>query len=76
MFGDSFLAAPVLTPGARSRSVYLPTAVGSGGQAEHPVEQWKHHWTGKLYSGGASYVVPAPMSEFPLFERQSAPLNV
>ena len=73
MFGDSFLAAPVLTPGARSRSVYLPTAVGT---SDGQVEQWKHHWTGKLYSGGASYVVPAPMSEFPLFERQSAPLNV
>ena len=57
MFGDSYLAAPVLTAGATTRSVYLPAG------------QWRHVFTGTNYSGSQTYVVAAPLDSLPLFER-------
>ena len=57
MFGDDYLAAPVLTAGATSRNVYLPPG------------RWRHVFSGQDYAGGASYLVPAPITSFPLFLR-------
>ena len=64
MFGDEYLAAPVLEAGARSRTVYLPTA---GEQEAATV--WRHVWTNASYRGGANYSVDAPLDSFPLFRR-------
>lgn len=57
MFGDDYLAAPVLHAGARSRSVYLPKG------------SWMHHYTSKVYEGGRNYDIPAPLDSFPLFKK-------
>ena len=59
MFGDELLAAPVFEAGARQRKVYLPAA-GSN---------WQHVFTGDMYAGGLSHIVPAPLDSFPLFRR-------
>ena len=63
MFGDAFLAAPVLVAGAVSRQVYLPPLDPGG--------QWRHVFTGVLYAGGATYSVSAPLDSLPLFQRLS-----
>jgi alpha-D-xyloside xylohydrolase len=63
MFGDAFLAAPVLVAGAVSRQVYLPPLDPGG--------QWRHVFTGALYAGGATYSVSAPLDSLPLFQRLS-----
>jgi len=47
----------VLTAGATSRNVYLPPG------------RWRHVFSGQDYAGGASYLVPAPITSFPLFLR-------
>ena len=60
MFGDDYIAAPILEEGARSRQVYLPPVSGS---------KWVHHYTGVPYDGGAEYNISAPLSSFPLFKR-------
>ena len=64
MFGDDYVAAPVLKAGARSRLVYLPRLAGSGA--------WVHHFTNTSYPGGAVYNVAAPLGSFPLFRRHGA----
>ena len=69
MFGDDYIMAPVLEPGAQHRSVYLPTAGGAQGPGTVQPQQWKHVFTGKTYSGGATYDVAAPPASFPLFKR-------
>ena len=61
MFGDEYLAAPVLAAGAVSRTVYLPPLADAA--------QWKHVFTGQLFAGGASYMVAAPLDSLPLFQR-------
>jgi alpha-D-xyloside xylohydrolase len=57
MFGDDFIAAPVLFAGARQRDVYLPEG------------RWQHVFSGRLYDGGATVAVPAPLDSLPLFRR-------
>ena len=64
MFGDEYLVAPVLRAGARSRSVYLPTA----GTA---TTTWRHVWTNASYKGGENYTIDAPLDSFPLFRRDA-----
>lgn len=59
MMGDSYMAAPVLNLGQRERRVYFPAGAS-----------WVHHYTGKVYLGGTTAVVPAPLDTFPLFKRQ------
>ena len=61
-FGPDLLVAPVLELGARNRTLYLPDAN----------VQWKHHFSGTVYAGGQTLTVETPLSEFPLFHRQSA----
>jgi alpha-D-xyloside xylohydrolase len=62
MFGDEYLAAPVLHAGARSRAVYLPAA-------SNATTIWRHVWTNVTYKGGKSYTIDAPLDSFPLFRR-------
>jgi len=58
MFGDKYLVAPVMEPGARSRSVYFPANT-----------TWRNVETGDVISGGQRVVVPAPLDVIPVFER-------
>lgn len=58
MFGPAFLVAPVCTPGANTREVYLPNSAG-----------WYNYWTGEHYSGGQTIRVDAPLDTLPLFVR-------
>ena len=57
MFGSDYLVAPVLEPGARERSVYLPRG------------QWESISDKKIYSGGQTVTVPAPLDVMPVFKR-------
>ncbi|MDR3688473.1 MAG: glycoside hydrolase family 31 protein [Fimbriimonas sp.] len=58
LFGPSLLICPVIQPGARSRSVYLP-AEGD----------WYDFWTGRSYSGGRTIIAAAPIERMPIFVR-------
>jgi alpha-D-xyloside xylohydrolase len=62
MFGPEYLVAPVLEAGAQSRNVYFP-----GG----PGVRWRHYFSGVVYAGGSNVSVPAPLDEFPLFNRMA-----
>lgn len=62
MFGPSLLVAPVLHPGARSVSVYLPECE----------EGWMDFWTGKPSAGGTSVEVPVNLEKIPLFVRRGS----
>ena len=57
MFGDEYLAAPVLHAGAVARSVHLPSG------------RWTHVWTNATFQGGQTVSVPAPLGSLPLFKR-------
>ena len=57
MFGSDYLVAPVLEPGARERSVYLPAGT------------WTDVDTGKAYKGGQQVTVEAPLERIPVFQR-------
>ena len=57
MFGSRYLVAPVLYPGARSRTVYLPAG------------QWRDVDAGAVYSGGQTVTVAAPLERMPVFEK-------
>lgn len=58
MLGDTFLVAPVLTKGTTKRSVVLPFGA-----------KWRYIPTGKVFEGGQTVVVPAPIDTLPYFER-------
>ncbi len=58
MFGEKYLVAPVMQPGARSRSVYFPTGT-----------VWKNVDTGEVVQGGQRIEVDAPLERIPVFER-------
>jgi alpha-glucosidase (family GH31 glycosyl hydrolase) len=60
--GPTFLVAPVVEPGATTRTVYLPAG------------EWVDYWRGTLYSGGREVTVPAPLdgSGPPVFARAGA----
>jgi hypothetical protein len=57
-----FLVAPVVEPGATSRSVYLHAG------------QWVDYWTDTLYAGSQEVTVPAPLGggRAPAFVRAGA----
>ena len=57
LFGDRYLVAPVLEPGARKRQVYLPKG------------SWKDVDTGRVLEGGREWCVDAPLDVMPVFER-------
>lgn len=58
LFGRDILVAPVVTPGAVTRRVYLP-----GG------ERWLEVSTGVWHEGGQWIEADAPLDEIPLFTR-------
>ena len=58
MLGPSLLVAPVVVPGAASRSLYLPA--GSA---------WFNYHTDQAHAGGQSITVPAPLQQLPLLVR-------
>ena len=58
MMGDDYMAAPILNLGQRARCVYFPQG-----------SNWTHHYTSKVYEGGTTAAVPAPLENFPLFKR-------
>ncbi len=55
MFGPDLLVSPVLTQGATSRSLYLPSGTS-----------WYDFWTGERTSGGATITAQAPLDRIPL----------
>ncbi|GAA2576249.1 glycoside hydrolase family 31 protein [Dactylosporangium fulvum] len=65
LFGRDLLVAPVLSPGAVRREVYLPDGAA-----------WTHTDTGTTYSGGTSVTVDAPLDRIPLFLRDEARLPI
>jgi alpha-glucosidase len=62
MLGDAVLAAPVLEPGATTRTVRLPAGAA-----------WRDGWTGEVFQGGETVVRPAPYDRPPYFIRRDAP---
>jgi alpha-glucosidase len=63
MFGDALLAAPIVTKGATSQSVYLPPG------------QWFDYLTGQSYKGAESIDIPADAKtwdDIPLFVRRGS----
>jgi alpha-D-xyloside xylohydrolase len=62
MFGPSWLVAPVVQFGARSRIVHLPAGA-----------EWQHYYTREISTGGQSLNVSAPLATFPLFCRGRCP---
>ncbi|MGW0735263.1 glycoside hydrolase family 31 protein [Streptomyces sp. NPDC002851] len=65
LFGPDLLVAPVLEPGARTRTVHLPAGA-----------RWTDAWTGEEYAGGSDVTVPAPLERIPLFQRDGARLPI
>jgi len=60
MLGDSLIVCPVVTPGARDRSCYLPAG------------EWLDYWTGQAYKGGRYVTLAAPVERIPLLVRAGA----
>ncbi len=58
MFGPDLLVSPVMTPGASERAVYLPEGA-----------RWTDAYTGKVYEGGQTVIVPAPLEIIPVMLR-------
>ena len=58
LLGPNLLVAPVLELGARSREVYLPKGA-----------TWTDCASGKVYSGGQTVTVDAPLDVIPVFAR-------
>ncbi|HQT91779.1 MAG TPA: glycoside hydrolase family 31 protein, partial [Candidatus Kryptobacter bacterium] len=54
MWGDDLLVAPVVESGQTSNTFYLPAG------------KWVSYWDDKVYSGGGTVTVPAPLDEVPL----------
>ena len=58
MFGPAFLVNPIMSAGATSRNVYLPSGT-----------TWLNFWTGQSTAGGQSTSARAPRDTIPLFVR-------
>jgi alpha-glucosidase (family GH31 glycosyl hydrolase) len=65
MMGDDYMAAPILNLGQRGRMVYFPKGA-----------DWTHHYTSKVYKGGSTEMVAAPLDEFPLFKKTATTVTV
>lgn len=67
MLGGSLLVAPVVEPGQRTRSVYLPKGCG-----------WYDHDTGEYYNGGQTVTLEAGLDRIPVLVREGSviPLNI
>ena len=60
MFGDDLLIAPVLSAGATTRQVRLPSG------------DWFNYWTNTRYEGGRPVTVDAPINRIPIFVKAGA----
>ncbi|MFQ6617456.1 MAG: TIM-barrel domain-containing protein, partial [Fidelibacterota bacterium] len=60
LWGEAFLAAPVMEEGSTSRSVYLPEG------------EWIDYWTGDFYPGSRTITVEAPLNLLPLFVKNGS----
>ena len=58
MFGPDILVAPILEPGQKTRTVYLPAGVS-----------WMDANTGNRYEGGREVSIPLSMDSIPVFLR-------
>ena len=79
LFGPDLLAAPVLDPGARERTLYLPHGDWvdlwrSAGYRESDGGLELHG--ARVISGGRSVTVPAPLGELPLLARAGTLLSL
>jgi alpha-glucosidase len=54
-FGDKILICPVMDPGIKSRTVYLPKG------------DWYHYWTHEKIKGGNELIVETPLDSMPIF---------
>ncbi len=63
MLGRALLVAPVVEPGMRERSVYLPAGAA-----------WIDFWSGEHFAGGQTIVRPAPFDRPPLLARSGSVL--
>ncbi|WP_407646031.1 glycoside hydrolase family 31 protein [Actinacidiphila oryziradicis] len=61
LLGPDILVAPVTEAGARSRSVYLPSAA-----------RWTDAVTGTVHQGGTTFDASAPLEHLPVFGREGA----
>lgn len=61
LFGPDLLVAPVVQPGATSRTVHLPAGAS-----------WTDVRTGEVHAGGTQVEVDAPLHVLPLFGRDGA----
>lgn len=61
LFGPDLLVAPVVEPGARERSVYLPEGA-----------RWTDLRDGRQWEGGVTVEVAAPLASIPVFARDDA----
>jgi len=59
MFGPDLIVAPVMEIGMRSRKVYLPAGL-----------KWTDAKSGKVYEGGQTVEVDAPVDVIPVFVRE------
>lgn len=62
MFGPDLLVSPVMEGGVDSREVYLPKGA-----------QWTDAYTHKVYEGGQTVTVPAPIDIIPVMVRDGNP---
>lgn len=60
VLGGDLLVAPVVTPGATTRTLHLPAG------------RWVHWWTGTAYDGPVDVTVDAPIGAPPAFVRAGA----
>jgi alpha-glucosidase (family GH31 glycosyl hydrolase) len=60
LWGDSFLVAPVLQPGASQRSIYLPAG------------QWWDYWTNQQTEGGKEVSRQVDLKTMPLYVKSGA----
>jgi alpha-D-xyloside xylohydrolase len=61
LFGNDVVVAPVVTPGAREREVFLPSGTS-----------WVEVSTGRVHEGGQITMASAPLDVIPVFVRQGA----
>jgi alpha-glucosidase (family GH31 glycosyl hydrolase) len=55
LWGDAFLVSPVVQSGQTTKSVYLPKG------------KWIDFWSDKIFTGGQTVSVDAPLEKLPLF---------
>jgi alpha-D-xyloside xylohydrolase len=65
LFGNDVIVAPVVTPGAREREVFLPSGTS-----------WIEVFTGRVHEGGHTTMASAPLDVIPVFVRKGAAMPV